>query len=83
MKKTTHAIKKKKYKELTRQIKQMGRTKDLQVVSIVISSTGLVHERLAENLEVMVLGDGILIGRMQKTVIIKTYSMMRMFLGEM
>ena len=81
--KTTYVTKKRKCEELTRQIQRMWRTKDERMVPIMTSSTGLVHKRLAKNLKMMELGDGILIGRIQKAVIIKNCCMERKFLGEM
>ena len=61
---TTYATKKKKYEKLTWQIQRMWKTQDVRMVSIVVSSTGLVHKKLTENLKMMDLGDEILIDRM-------------------
>ena len=82
--KSTYEEKKRKYVELSKEIRKIWKIEKVEVIPIVISSTGLVHPQLRENLKkIGLLFEKYIISKMQKAIVIKVCSMVRTFFGEL
>jgi len=69
-----------KYQELANEMRAMWKQKAVQVIPIVISSTGVIPESLSQNLTRLNLYPDTYI-QLQKSVILGTYSIARNFLN--
>jgi hypothetical protein len=76
----TITVKQNKYQELANEISAMWKQNAVQVIPIVISSTGVIPKSLAQSLKRLYLHPNTCI-QMQKSVILGTCSMVRNFLN--
>ncbi|KAL1461990.1 hypothetical protein WDU94_013846 [Cyamophila willieti] len=76
-----HAEKIEKYIPLAEEIKQMWHQNTVQVIPVIISSTGVIPRKLHESLKMLHMKKNMYIP-MQKSVIINTCSIVRRFLND-
>lgn len=76
-----HAEKIEKYIPLAEEIKQMWHQNTVQIVPVIISSTGVIPRKLHESLKMLQMKKNMYI-QMQKSVIINTCSIVRRFLND-
>lgn len=75
----TYYEKIRKYGELSEQIKRQWNVNRVETIPVIVSSTGLVHRELRNNLKKIGIQEGCF-KKMQKAVIIKSSSLVREFL---
>ena len=69
-----------KYGELKEQIWKLWKIERIEIFSIILSSTDLIHKKLLPNLEILGVRKE-LFTKMQKVVLIKSWSIVREFLN--